>query len=72
MVWREKRTVEHGTRWKYAVATLFVIVFLVLIELLIITAPLDPVIPVLVIIAIIGLIPVAVFVVDIYFCADFS
>ena len=72
MVWKEKRHAEHGTRWKYAVAALFAVVFLALIELLIITAPLDPVIPVLIIIAILALIPLAVFVIDTYFCSDFS
>ena len=72
MVWREKKFVEHGSRWKYGVVALFVLVFVFLFWLLSATLSFDPVIPVLILILIVALIPVSVFVIDLCFCADFS
>ena len=68
MVWKERKKAIHGSRWKYPVLALFLVVFLVLVNLLVLSATVDPVIPVLLIVVILLLIPVAIFVLDLYFC----
>ena len=67
-VWQERRDVLHSSRWKYGVGLALILIFFILVEIVIITAPIDPVIPVLAIIAIIILLPVTIFVIDLYFC----
>ena len=67
-VWKGYKLAIHGTRWKYAVLALLVAVFFILVKLLLVSAALDPVIPVLIIIAIFLLLPVAIFIIDLYFC----
>jgi len=68
MVWKERKEALHSSRWKYGVGLAFILIFSFLVWLLILTASFDPVIPILIIILIILLIPVAVFVIDLYFC----
>ncbi len=65
---KETKEAIHGNRWKYAVLGFLFLVFVVLFQLLVLSASVDPVIPVLILIAIFLLVPVAIFVIDLYFC----
>lgn len=70
MVWQERKDVIHGgkRRWKILSLAVIFLIFVVLVKLLIISVSLDPVIPILIAAAIILLIPVAVFIIDLYYC----
>ncbi|MBI4163535.1 MAG: hypothetical protein HY512_01615 [Candidatus Aenigmarchaeota archaeon] len=66
-IWKPKKELLLGTKWKFAVLILLVAMFALLIKLLVISLSFDPIVPIIIVLLLIILVPVTAFIVELFF-----